>query len=99
MVTANKHDTNIPPLHCETGALNAERSIKKQLSFDIAKLNQRELRAWKSSRLQQLLNMSNRPTNENFTQNVTHHGSIVRTACWKIFIMDIQVIQQLSWTS
>ena len=36
-----------------------ERSIKKQLSFDIAKLHRRELRAWKSSRLQQLLNMPN----------------------------------------
>ena len=36
-----------------------ERSIKKQLSFDIEKLHRRELRAWKPSRLQQLLNMPN----------------------------------------
>ena len=35
-----------------------ERSIKKQFSFDIAKLHRRELRAWKSFRLHQLLNMS-----------------------------------------
>ena len=52
-----------PPMHCETCALNADKQLnvqsKKQLSFDIAKLHRRELRAWKSSRLQQLLNMPN----------------------------------------
>ena len=37
----------------------AERSIKKRLSFEIARMHRRELRAWKSSRLQQLLSMPN----------------------------------------
>ena len=54
-----------------------ERSIKKQLSFDIAKLHRRELRAWKSSRLYKLPEHA-KPM-ENAAENVAHHRSTVRT--------------------
>ena len=105
VVTANKHDANLNPPDAmrELRAQRqqaVERSIKKQLVFDIAKLHRRELRVLKSARLQQLLGMSNQ---WHMLEQMSHTPSfdsahsillpIISQTCWKIFFMDIQVIQ------